>query len=442
MGYLRRNFLPVIVGVAAILVAVAAVVVIVDRVRGEEEPQHVLRVGALRLDLDELGDALERLDFEDFEVEDLAELRDAIGALGLDELLGSLLGRLGNLSLPAAPVLGVNVEQDATGDGGGNIVRSVLPATPAARGGVEVGDEIVSVAGAPVDSVEALREALASLEPGNDYELVVDRDGERLTLAVERQRFVLAAGLGEALRGFLGDQAPRFSSPALPEIRPREPGEERRFFALPLAPAAPRLGVSAVDAADGVRVAEVVPGGGAEQAGLRAGDVISGVDGRAVASVEQLRERLRDFAPGETVAVTVLRDGQERLLSVTLSAPAEGVERRLRPGGLLEDRALPERGAVLERLAELVGGLLAAREGATAAGASPPAAEQPAQLMAYFGRVAAIDGDTVTLTGSEGSITLELTVETVSLGFKAAAIGDLVTAVTRGGIVELLIVVG
>ena len=435
MVYLRRNFLPVIVGVAAILVAVAAAVVIVDRVRGEDEPDRLLRVGALRLDLDELGDALEQFDFEDFNFEgldltDVEGLRDLMRAMGLDQLLAALLGRLGNFSLPSSPVLGVTVEQDDAGDGGGIVVRSVLPMTPAARAGVAVGDEIVSVAGAPVGSMEALREALAALEPGHDYELVVDRGGERLTLSVARQRFVVAAGLGETLRGFVGDEAPRFSAPVLPP-----------------ALSAVQLGVSAVDAAGGVRVTEIPPGSGAEQAGLRAGDVLTEVDGHAVASVERLRERLRDFSPGDTVGVTILRDGQEQRLSVTLSAPADRVERRLRQAGLLEKRELPERGAVLARLAELVAGLLAARDGASdlAPGApevTPAEALPPGQLTPYFGRVAAIDESTVTLTGSDGSITLQLSAETVSLGFKAAAAGDLVTAVTRGGVVELLIVVG
>lgn len=443
MRYLRRNFLPVVVGAAAIVVAVTAVVVIVDRVRGDEEPEHLLRVGPLRLDLDELGDALEDLDFSDLDLEDLEGLRELVRALGLDELLGSLLGGSGDLSIPAlpalptGPVLGVTIEQEAAGDGGEIVVRSVLPGTPAARAGVEVGDEIVSVAGAPVDSVESLREALAALEPGDDYELVVGRDGERLALEVERPAFVLAGGLGEMLRGLPGDHAPRSSARAWPT-----------------APAAPQLGVSAVNAADGVRVAQVLPGSGAEQAGLRAGDLISEVEGRGVANVEQLRERLRDFAPGETVGVTVLRDGQQQRLRVTLSAPAERAERRLTPGGLFAGRELPEAGAALDRLADLVAERLAARDEAapaaleaTPAAASPPAvepaAEEPlAELIAYFGRVAAIDESSVTLTGSEGSITLELTAETVSLGFKAAAAGDLVTAVTRGGVVELLIVVG
>ena len=67
MQYLRRNFLPILVGVSATLVAIAAVVVIVDRVRDGGEPARVVRLGALRVDLDELADTIEGLDLDNID---------------------------------------------------------------------------------------------------------------------------------------------------------------------------------------------------------------------------------------------------------------------------------------------------------------------------------------------------------------------------------------
>jgi S1-C subfamily serine protease len=84
---------------------------------------------------------------------------------------------------------------------------------------------------------------------------------------------------------------------------------------------------------EGVFVLRIAPGSAAEAAGLRgaqmaadgsfqAGDVIVGVEGRAVAGVGQLLGRLDDFSVGETVKLDVLRDGQRVELPVTLQPGA------------------------------------------------------------------------------------------------------------------------
>jgi len=456
MRYLKRNLLPSLVGLLAVLVAVAVMVVIVDRVRGDDEPDRTLRVGALQIDIQELKEALEGLDLGDFrdfgDLGGLEALRDAFGD-------GSERPEVG-----AGPVLGVTVEED----GGAVVVQRVLPGTPADRAGVRAGDEIQRVAGRRIGDLEELRDALAEVEPGRDYELALRREGQRLTLEVDRPAFV-ASAIEELLRG-LGS---RFNLPrqdALRDSQPAEPLQRRPSPEQPATPPAPELGIRAVDAGQGVRVAQVAPGSGAEQAWFRPGDLIVGVGGRPIAA---LRERLRDFAPGDTLDVTVLRDGQRHQLRVWLSPPIERVEARppsadpgqprrdgrfnedgrfsdaparapgTTPDGLRPNPELSEQS--LERLADLVAGRLAARDvsGQAAPSAVPaPAAEPPAGLTAYFGRVAAIDDGSITLTGSLGRITLELTLETTRIGFKAAAIGDLVTVVTRDGVVQMLIVVG
>ena len=180
MEYVRRNILPILVGIAAILVSVAAVVLIVDRVRGDGEPERVLRIGALQIDLDELEQAFEGLD-----IGEPGKLRSLMSAFDLDELLASLREGGRGLGLSAGPVLGVTAEEE----GGAVVVRRVLPATPAQRAGVEAGDELLRVEDRDIDGIEGLREALAELEPGRSYELVVRRDGERLILDVERRAF-------------------------------------------------------------------------------------------------------------------------------------------------------------------------------------------------------------------------------------------------------------
>jgi len=83
----------------------------------------------------------------------------------------------------------------------------------------------------------------------------------------------------------------------------------------------------------GALVVEVTSGGPAEKAGLKAstnsatvsgqqvpvgGDVIVALDGQAVTSFDALVTYLSRSAPGKQVALTVLRDGKEQTINVTL----------------------------------------------------------------------------------------------------------------------------
>ena len=69
----------------------------------------------------------------------------------------------------------------------------------------------------------------------------------------------------------------------------------------------------------GVIALDVEEGGPAAIAGVRPGDVIVAVEGRAVRSVEDLLAALRNHRPGESVKVALERDGNKQELTVTLS---------------------------------------------------------------------------------------------------------------------------
>lgn len=55
----------------------------------------------------------------------------------------------------------------------------------------------------------------------------------------------------------------------------------------------------------GVFVYETVPGGGAEQAGITQGNIITGINGSSVSSYDELQKELTYYAVGDTVTVTV-----------------------------------------------------------------------------------------------------------------------------------------
>ena len=74
----------------------------------------------------------------------------------------------------------------------------------------------------------------------------------------------------------------------------------------------------------GELVDSVQSGSGAEAAGVRRGDVITAIGNRDVESYGDLLGALRDYQPGDTATLTVVRDGEEPALAVTLGArPAD-----------------------------------------------------------------------------------------------------------------------
>jgi len=64
----------------------------------------------------------------------------------------------------------------------------------------------------------------------------------------------------------------------------------------------------------------VVAGSPADKAGIKSGDVITKIDGRPVSRDEDLVVAIRAKAPGDTVTFTILRDGNEQTITVTLAA--------------------------------------------------------------------------------------------------------------------------
>ncbi|MGR8011001.1 S1C family serine protease [Streptomyces hypolithicus] len=68
----------------------------------------------------------------------------------------------------------------------------------------------------------------------------------------------------------------------------------------------------------GVAVVSTKPGGAAADAGIRAGDIVTGIDNDAVTSMTSLSEALAAKKPGDEVRVTYQRDDRERSAEVTL----------------------------------------------------------------------------------------------------------------------------
>ena len=81
------------------------------------------------------------------------------------------------------------------------------------------------------------------------------------------------------------------------------------------------LGVSVKTAASGgVTVSAVSAGSGAASAGLKAGDVITAVNGTKVTTAEKLRAIIAGDKPGDKVTLTITRNGSSQTLTATLGS--------------------------------------------------------------------------------------------------------------------------
>jgi S1-C subfamily serine protease len=81
--------------------------------------------------------------------------------------------------------------------------------------------------------------------------------------------------------------------------------------------------ITAADSS-GQAVDPIVRGSPAEAAGLQDGDIVTAVDGTEIDADSPLDDILTEYAPGRTVALDVLRDGQELVLTLTLGTrPAD-----------------------------------------------------------------------------------------------------------------------
>jgi S1-C subfamily serine protease len=69
----------------------------------------------------------------------------------------------------------------------------------------------------------------------------------------------------------------------------------------------------------GVTISKVQPGGPASKAGLQVNDLITKINGTPVASYDQLISVIARYSPGQTVTLTIVRNGQTKQVKVTFA---------------------------------------------------------------------------------------------------------------------------
>jgi putative serine protease PepD len=157
-------------------------------------------------------------------------------------------------------------------------------------------------------SIDKVIQTDAPINPGNSGGPLLNADGE--VIGVNSQIATAGGGNGSVGIGFavpsntVKDVLPQLERGAAPEHA--------------------YLGVSTAPAQNGgAQVGEATADGPAAQAGIRAGDVITEVDGEQVQDPEDVATAIEDNEPGDEIDLKVQRGGSEQTIQVTLGQRPE-----------------------------------------------------------------------------------------------------------------------
>jgi serine protease Do len=216
-------------------------------------------------------------------------------------------------------------ETDARKGTQGVSIESVEPGGPADKAGIKSGDIVTEFDGERVRSVRQFSRLVQETPAGRSVPVVLSRGGQRVTANVTAE----AAGWGDDFSMRLLE-APRVARPATPRVPPAPPAPP----APSIAPAAPfdvfrftsgrRLGISIETLDDqlaqyfgvkeGVLVRSVEVDSTAAKAGVKAGDVITAVNGRKVYEASDVNRAVDRTESDGDVTIEVVRDHKPQTL--------------------------------------------------------------------------------------------------------------------------------
>ncbi|MFZ1110349.1 MAG: Do family serine endopeptidase [Rhodomicrobium sp.] len=210
-------------------------------------------------------------------------------------------------------------ESQGLKDAKGALVAKILPEGPAAKSELKARDIIEEVNGKPVANSRELARTIAALAPGSDARLRVFRNGDERELTIKLGEFPNNEKVAALTQGN-NDES--------------EAGKELEDLGLTLVPA-PELHGSKVK--EGVAVSAVDPNSKAAEQGLKRGDIIVEVNGKTVATADDVVDSIREarVKGRKAVLLQIKSRDQQRFLAL----PIESKDDEKDQGG--KDKAEP-----------------------------------------------------------------------------------------------------
>ena len=166
------------------------------------------------------------------------------------------------------------------------------------------------------DNNMTLLQTSASISPGNSGGGLFNANGELIGVVNAKSSYSEAEGIGFAIPI---NSAMSIAQELIQNGSVARPALGVTIYDVKDAATAQQLGVSNT----GVYVMQLTSGGGAEAAGVQAGDRIIAIDDTAVSSTNDIKSYLANKNVGDSVNLQVERDGKVLTLAVTLGSSAE-----------------------------------------------------------------------------------------------------------------------
>ena len=190
--------------------------------------------------------------------------------------------------------------------------------------GQSVTSGIVSATERTLDGYEGgtLLQTDAAINPGNSGGALLNSNGEVIGINTAKVATDSVEGMGYAIP--ISDASDTIQNLMNQETKTKVSEAEQGY-----------LGIQGVDVSDesakmynmptGVYISDVVKNGGAQQAGLTKGSVITGLEGTTISDMNSLKEQLQYYRVGDKVKVTVQVPGNngeytEKTVEVTLGS--------------------------------------------------------------------------------------------------------------------------
>jgi len=211
---------------------------------------------------------------------------------------------------------------------GSVVVEDVEPDSPAAKAGLKASDVVLEFDGERVRSARQFARLVQETPAGRTVKAAVRRDGQRRDVDItpddRRSDFTVSGDWGNSMRdlgrdlGRLGDRMPfnfnfDFDMPGMLS------GVSGRRMGVTVQELTPQLS-DYFGAKNGILVTGVNEGSPAAKAGLKAGDVITSVNGSRISSRADLVRGLRD-ATSDDITIGIVRDKKESSVKATIEAP-------------------------------------------------------------------------------------------------------------------------
>jgi len=200
----------------------------------------------------------------------------------------------GHLGIVIQPLTSELAETFGVELGRGILVAQVSKDSPAQKAGVKQGDIIISYQGRKVDNVGRFRNSVALTAPGSEENLVILRDGRRMTLSVK-----------------IGNQdkeqyAAKSSVQSVDEI------------GMTVESITPQLAQQFnVDPGKGVIVTNVTPNSIAAMAGIKAGTVVLQANRIPIKNATDFKRAIKDSRATKRLVLLVRDDGFQRFVALS-----------------------------------------------------------------------------------------------------------------------------